>query len=69
MSISAAGYCQGMGFVCGVLLLHMEEADAFYLLACLLEKFSLEGLYRPGLPLLDKYFFQFQRLLHSHMPA
>ncbi|KAL8425543.1 hypothetical protein Efla_006778 [Eimeria flavescens] len=63
------GYCQGMGFVCGVLLLHLEEAETFFFLVCLLHKFSLSELFRPGLPLLDKYFFQFQQLLHLHMPA
>ncbi|KAL8271717.1 hypothetical protein Esti_004312 [Eimeria stiedai] len=63
-----AGYCQGMGFVCGALLFHVEEKDAFYFLSCLLHKFSLGGLFLPGLPLLDKYFFQFQRLLQLHMP-
>lgn len=58
-----------MGFVCGVLLLHLREDDAFFLLASVLSRLSLEGLYRPGLPLLDKYFFQFQKLLDAHMPT
>mmetsp|Transcript_18991 Transcript_18991/g.54458 ORF Transcript_18991/g.54458 Transcript_18991/m.54458 type:complete len:347 (+) Transcript_18991:142-1182(+) len=62
------GYCQGMGFITGLLLMYMDEEDAFAMLAALLDKYQMAGLFRPGLPLLDKYFYQFQRLLQAHMP-
>jgi len=62
------GYCQGMGFLAGVLLMYMNSEDAFLMLAALLEKYKMAGLFRPGLPLLDKYFYQFQRLLKWHLP-
>lgn len=62
------GYCQGMGFICGVLLMYMSEDDAFLMMTSLLENYKMSGLFMPGLPLLNKYFFQLQRLLAIHMP-
>lgn len=62
------GYCQGMGFICGLLLMYMREDDAFLMLISLLENYRMAGLFMPNLPLLNKYFFQLQRLLEIHMP-
>jgi len=62
------GYCQGMGFICGVLLMYMREDDAFLMLISLLENYRMAGLFMPNLPLLNKYFFQLQRLLEMQMP-
>jgi len=62
------GYCQGMGFIVGILLMYMSEDDAFLMLISLLENYRMSGLFMPGLPLLNKYFFQLQRLLAMQMP-
>lgn len=62
------GYCQGMGFICGVLLMYMGEDDAFLMLISLLENYRMAGLFMPNLPLLNKYFFQLQRLLEMNLP-
>ncbi|CAK9006393.1 unnamed protein product [Durusdinium trenchii] len=62
------GYCQGMGFICGVLLMYMGEDDAFLMLISLLENYRMAGLFMPNLPLLNKYFFQLQRLLEINLP-
>lgn len=62
------GYCQGMGFICGLLLMYMSESDAFLMLISLLENYRMAGLFMPNLPLLNKYFFQLQRLLEIEMP-
>jgi hypothetical protein len=62
------GYCQGMGFICGLLLMYMDEEDAFLMLVTLLEDYGMAGLFRPGLPLLNKYFFQLRRLISEHLP-
>merc|ERR1719367_2619383 len=60
------GYCQGMGFICGVLLMYMCEDDAFLMLCSLLENYRMAGLFMPDLPLLNKYFFQLQQLVEMH---
>ncbi|CAK8997430.1 26S proteasome non-ATPase regulatory subunit 7 homolog A (26S proteasome regulatory subunit RPN8a) (AtRPN8a) (Protein ASYMMETRIC LEAVES ENHANCER 3) (Protein MOV34) (AtMOV34) [Durusdinium trenchii] len=59
---------QGMGFICGVLLMYMGEDDAFLMLISLLENYRMAGLFMPNLPLLNKYFFQLQRLLEINLP-
>ena len=42
----AVGYCQGMGFIAGLLLLHMREEAAFWLLTRLTSAYEMEGLYK-----------------------
>ena len=66
------GYVQGMGFIAGLLLLYMCEEDAFWTLTGLLKgacHAPLEGLFRPGLPLLQQYLYQFQRLVDDEVGA
>lgn len=65
------GYVQGMGFIAGLLLLYMSEEDAFWLIVALLKgavHAPMEGLYQPGLPLVQQYLFQFERLVREYMP-
>jgi len=65
------GYVQGMGFIAGLLLLYMSEEDAFWLIVALLKgavHAPMEGLYQAGLPLVQQYLFQFERLVREHMP-
>lgn len=65
------GYVQGMGFLAGLLLLYMSEEDAFWLLVALLKgavHAPMEGLYQAGLPLVQQYLFQFEKLVQEHMP-
>ncbi len=54
---------QGMGFMAGLLLLYMSEEDAFWTLAALLHggrRPPLEGLFQPGLPLLQLCLYEVQ---------
>lgn len=65
------GYVQGMGFIAGLLLLYMCEEDAFWTLVALLKRRfhpPMEGLYTDGFPLLQQYFFQFERLIKQECP-
>ncbi|XP_020588827.1 EVI5-like protein isoform X2 [Phalaenopsis equestris] len=65
------GYVQGMGFLAGLLLLYMSEEDAFWLLVALLKgavHAPMEGLYQVGLPLVQQYLFQFERLVKDYLP-
>ncbi|MED6165335.1 hypothetical protein PIB30_098542 [Stylosanthes scabra] len=61
----------GMGFLAGLLLLYMSEEDAFWLLVALLKgavHAPMEGLYLAGLPLVQQYLSQFERLVQEHLP-
>ena len=61
---------QGMGFIAGLLLLYMCEEDAFWTLTALLKgavHAPLEGLFRPGLPLLQQYLYQFSSLVDGEV--
>ncbi|KAK9807796.1 hypothetical protein WJX72_009633 [[Myrmecia] bisecta] len=65
------GYVQGMGFIAGLLLLYMCEEDAFWTLIAILKGAMhppLEGLYQAGLPLLQQFLYQFQRLVETELP-
>merc|ERR1719188_2545062 len=61
------GYCQGMNFLAGLLLLVAQNGDfrespklereeeAFWMLICLMSDFGLSGFYRRHFPLLRRY--------------
>ncbi|XP_025830645.1 TBC1 domain family member 1 isoform X3 [Agrilus planipennis] len=62
------GYCQGLSFVGGVLLLHMEEAQAFSLLRHLMFRRNLRKQYLPDMVALQIKLYQISRLLHDQIP-
>uniref|UniRef100_F6XAS8 TBC1 domain family member 1 n=1 Tax=Macaca mulatta TaxID=9544 RepID=F6XAS8_MACMU len=58
------GYCQGLSFVAGILLLHMSEEEAFKMLKFLMFDVGLRKQYRPDMIILQMY--QLSRLLHDY---
>ncbi|XP_073965394.1 PTB_TBC1D1_like and TBC domain-containing protein plx isoform X2 [Choristoneura fumiferana] len=62
------GYCQGLSFVAGVLLLHTEEAEAFILLRHLMFRRGLRKQYLPDMSALQVQLYQLSRLLRDHEP-
>ena len=65
------GYVQGMGFVAGLLLLHMPEEDGFWVMVPLLRGAvhgPLVGLYSPGMPTVRRCLHQLEGLLGVHLP-
>ncbi|KAK4943544.1 hypothetical protein LTR10_016838 [Elasticomyces elasticus] len=62
------GYCQGLGFVVGPLLMHMNESEAFCVLVRLMEHYDLRSCYLPDLSGLHLRIYQFQQLLTRHLP-
>ena len=64
----AIGYCQGLGFVVGPLLMHMSDAEAFCILVRLMEHYDLRSCYLPDLSGLHLRIYQFQALLTKHLP-
>ena len=63
------GYCQGMGFIMAMFLLYMTEEDAFFLLAQLINKHDMSGLFEPGFPALIQCFYVHDQLLRATLPA
>lgn len=58
------GYCQGLSFIAGVLLLHMGEEDAFNMLKFLMYDVGLRKQYRPDMIILQVTY----RVSLSHIP-
>lgn len=77
------GYCQGLGFVVGPLLMHMGDKEAFCVLVrlvfphappssltfiSLMEHYDLRSCFLPDLSGLHLRIYQFQHLLKQHLP-
>ncbi|XP_004626348.1 TBC1 domain family member 4 isoform X2 [Octodon degus] len=60
------GYCQGISFVAGVLLLHMSEEQAFEMLKFLMYDLGFRKQYRPDMTSLQIQMYQLSRLLHDY---
>lgn len=60
------GYCQGISFVAGVLLLHMSEEQAFEMLKFLMYDLGFRKQYRPDMMSLQIQMYQLSRLLHDY---
>jgi hypothetical protein len=65
----AVGYCQGMAFVAGSLLLYLEEPRAFAALVTLMHSASLRALYLPGMAALQLRLRQLEELLRRRSPS
>ncbi|KAI9709149.1 MAG: hypothetical protein M1820_003596 [Bogoriella megaspora] len=62
------GYCQGLGFLVGPLLMQMGEREAFCVLVRLMERYDMQYCFQPDLSGLHLRIYQFQQLLAQHMP-
>ncbi|XP_039601275.1 TBC1 domain family member 4 isoform X1 [Polypterus senegalus] len=60
------GYCQGISFVAGVLLLHMSEHQAFEMLKFLMYDLGFRKQYKPDMISLQIQMYQLSRLLHDY---
>ncbi|XP_030197552.1 USP6 N-terminal-like protein isoform X2 [Gadus morhua] len=64
------GYCQGMSQITALLLIYMNEEDAFWALVKLLSgpKHSMHGFFIPGFPKLMRFQEHHERILKKMMP-
>uniref|UniRef100_A0A8C3A9Y7 TBC1 domain family member 4 n=1 Tax=Cyclopterus lumpus TaxID=8103 RepID=A0A8C3A9Y7_CYCLU len=60
------GYCQGISFLAGVLLLHMSEDQAFDMLKFLMYDLGIRQQFRPDMVSLQVQMYQLSRLLHDY---
>ncbi|GAA98933.1 hypothetical protein E5Q_05621 [Mixia osmundae IAM 14324] len=63
------GYCQGLPFVVGPLLLQMPDEEAFCVLVRLMKSYDLRSHFTPNMPGLQLRLFQFDRLLEELLPT
>lgn len=68
----AVGYCQGMNFIAGLLLLVSEqnEEESFAVFVCLMDNpdYAISGFYRGKLPLLQRYLHACDSLVAETVP-
>ncbi|XP_069779336.1 TBC1 domain family member 10A [Narcine bancroftii] len=63
------GYCQGMSYIAAMLLMNMQEEDAFWALVVLLgQNKYLAGFYEHSLDTIQRHAKIFQQLLKHRMP-
>ncbi|KAG5682535.1 hypothetical protein PVAND_011882 [Polypedilum vanderplanki] len=65
---SELGYCQGLAFICGILLLHMNENEAFWLLKFLMFDRQLRLNYLPDMKHFQLQLYQMSRLIKDMLP-
>ncbi|XP_065175918.1 TBC1 domain family member 1-like isoform X2 [Sycon ciliatum] len=62
------GYCQGLSFVAGLLIMHADtDSDAFHFLLALMYD-ELRDQYKPDMARLQVRLYQLSRLLHDYHP-
>lgn len=62
------GYCQGLTFLAGPLLLHMDDRSAFCTLVQLMEDYSLRSMFTPDMSGLQLRLYQFESYFSKHLP-
>uniref|UniRef100_A0A7S4KTT3 Rab-GAP TBC domain-containing protein n=1 Tax=Guillardia theta TaxID=55529 RepID=A0A7S4KTT3_GUITH len=63
------GYSQGMNFLCAILLLHMRQEHAFWVLVQMMRRYRLRDLYLSRSPQLAVELFKLDRLILSCTPS
>ncbi|KAI0989538.1 hypothetical protein GJ496_010903, partial [Pomphorhynchus laevis] len=69
MQDKEVGYCQGVAFLAGLLLMHMDENDAFVILVKIMNNYKLRDLYKPDMIQFGVWAHQFEGLLKRLLPA
>ncbi|KAG1218682.1 hypothetical protein G6F35_008124 [Rhizopus arrhizus] len=63
------GYCQGLAFVIGCLLIHLPEEDTFSVLVKLMGKYDLRGHFTPKMETLHQHMYQFDNIFQQKLPV
>ncbi|KAG0305484.1 GTPase-activating protein [Linnemannia gamsii] len=62
------GYCQGISFIVGPLLLNMPEEEAFCMLVRMMQTYEMRGHYTPNMEKLQLRLYQFEQLMEETVP-
>ncbi|XP_076436734.1 EVI5-like protein isoform X2 [Babylonia areolata] len=63
------GYCQGSGFIVGLLLMQMPEEDAFAVLVRLMQDYRLRELFKPSMAELGLCMYKLEFLIQDLLPT
>ncbi|XP_014291456.1 USP6 N-terminal-like protein isoform X3 [Halyomorpha halys] len=64
------GYCQGMSQIAALLLMYLDEEDAFWALSVLVsdKKYNMHGFFIPGFPKLLRYQEHHDKIMNKFLP-
>ncbi|CAB3384380.1 Hypothetical predicted protein [Cloeon dipterum] len=62
------GYCQGSGFIVGLLLMQMPEEEAFAVLVKLMQEYRMRDMYKPTMAELGLCMYQLENLVQDLIP-
>ena len=62
------GYVQGMGYITAILLMYMNEEDAFWTIISILSKYGLKKFYLPSMPGLFEAFYVLISFVRDKLP-
>ncbi|KAF6021285.1 EVI5L [Bugula neritina] len=62
------GYCQGSGFIVGLLLMLMPEEETFSVFIQIMMEYKMRNLFKPGMAELGSCMYQLEYLIQSHSP-
>ncbi|CAF3543864.1 unnamed protein product [Adineta steineri] len=62
------GYCQGIGFIVGLLLMHMPEEEAFAVLVSIMQDYTMRDMYKPDMFYLGLCIYQLECMIQENLP-
>lgn len=62
------GYCQGSGFIVGLLLMQMPEEEAFAVLVQIMQQHRMRDMFKPSMAELGLCMYQLESLVQEHLP-
>ncbi|XP_019864834.1 ecotropic viral integration site 5 ortholog isoform X2 [Aethina tumida] len=61
------GYCQGSGFIVGLLLMQMPEEETFAVLVKIMQDYRMRDMFKPSMAELGLCMFQLENLVSEHI--
>ncbi|XP_027849734.2 ecotropic viral integration site 5 ortholog isoform X1 [Aphis gossypii] len=62
------GYCQGSGFIVGLLLMQMPEEEAFAVFVKIMQDYKMRDMFKPTMAELGLCMYQLEHLVQDHIP-
>ncbi|XP_055711072.1 ecotropic viral integration site 5 ortholog isoform X5 [Phlebotomus papatasi] len=62
------GYCQGSGFIVGLLLMQMPEEEAFAVLVQIMQQHRMRDMFKPSMAELGLCMYQLENLVQEQLP-